>query len=155
MKRSIYLILKISRWWFWEIPTRFSILALCSYSGLLFLLFGSMNVSKIENIIESVNLPSKLWMFIGTPMFVSFVSLFVGAKVSNDIEALEKVIRFRNGQMGISSDKKASKILQKTSQLDVLSTHDNSEMYEKAKRGFEARFGTSSPTTVFKKLMDE
>lgn len=155
MRNFCLLLLKILNWWFLKIPIRFSILALLGYCGLFFLLFGTMNLPKVENILESIHLPKKSWMIIGGPMFISFVALFVGGKGSKNVSSLDKVVQFRNGQMGISSDKKASEILQKTSELDAMQNNKDSEVYNKAKRGFEARFGTSSPATAFKELMDK
>lgn len=56
--------------------------------------------------------------------------------------------------MSKSSDKDASEILKKTTYLDMLQKND-SDVFEKARRGFDATYGASSPTKAFRDLMDD
>lgn len=152
--RSILLLVHLFKIWIWVIPTRLTVLAIAVYFGLMYVLFGSVHVSEIKELLVG----NKWGYFFGfilpfaLPMFIAFISAFAQGKGAET--SLQQAIRFRNSQMRIKPPKDASRILQKTSILDLM-VNSNSDVMEKAKRGYEAEYGNSSPTKVFKDLMDE
>lgn len=138
----------------WWIPTRLTVIAIAGYFGLMYLLFGSVLVSEIKEYFGD-NKWGYLFGFIlpsGLPMFTAFVSMMAQGKSSET--SLQKAIRFRNSQMRIKPPKEASNILKQTSILDVVENSD-SDVMEKVKRGYEAEYGNSSVTNVFKRMMDD
>lgn len=140
--------------WMWWIPTRLTVIAIAGYFGMIYLLFGSILVSEIKEYFGD-NKCGYLFGFIlpfGFPMFLAFISMFAQGK--NSETSLQRAIRFRNGQMQIKPPKEASKILKQTSMLDLIENSD-SDVMEKAKRGFESEYRNSSATNVFKRMMDD
>lgn len=150
--KVIRILFRILYLWYWFIPIHFGMLAFVLYFGIIYLLYGTLNMSEIEHILGK---SEKLfffcfWLPFGVPLLLSLGSIFgspVGANSSHN-----DALNFRNGQMSISSDKEASEILKETSYLDMLNSN-NSEVFEKAKRGFEAKYGAKPPTEVFNDMM--
>jgi hypothetical protein len=67
--------------------------------------------------------------------------------------ALDQAIQFRNGQMSVSSPTEAAEILQKTSHLDAMKIHGNTDVMKSAQQGFDAKYGAASPTKVYNDIM--
>lgn len=128
--------------------------AVAGYFGLMYLIFGTVDVWQIKAQFEG-----NYWgYFIGfilpftLPTFIAFFSAFAETRDSSR-NSLQEALRYRNGQMRIKPDKEASKILRRTAYLDMLQSGD-SEVFEQARRGFNATYGNKPPTDIFKDLMD-
>lgn len=153
--RVVRLILKILYLWFWVIPIQFGMLAFICYFGLIYLLYGTISVSEIKMFLGKNDTTFFIcyWLPFAVPMLLSLGAIF-GSSLGSKSKSLEDAIIFRNGQMSKSSDKDASEILKKTTYLDMLQKND-SDVFEKARRGFDATYGASSPTKAFRDLMDD
>jgi hypothetical protein len=152
--RSILLLVHLLKIWIWVIPTCLTILAIAGHFGLMYLVFDSVHVNEIKEYFGD-NKWGYLFGFIlplALPMFIAFISAFAQGKGVES--SLQQAMRFRNGQMRVKPPVEASKILRKTAFLDALNSED-SEVYEKARRGYDAQYGNSSPTKVYRDLMDD
>ena len=70
--------------------------------------------------------------------------------------ALERAIQFRNGQMSVATPQRAAEILQKTAHLDLINANKNTnQVFRSAAHGFDAKYGASSPTKVYRDIMDK
>lgn len=153
--RVVRLILKIIYFWYWHIPTKFGMLAFIGYFLLIYIFFGAISVSEIKVILGKNDATFFIcfWLPFAVPMLLSLGAIF-GSSAGPKGKSLEDAIKFRNGQMNVSADKEASEILRKTSYLDMLNSND-SDVFKKARRGFDATYGASSPTKAFRDLMDD
>ncbi len=95
----------------------------------------------------------KFWLPFGIPILLSFGSSLYGSTGVKKT-SLRETIRYRNGQMRVKSDKEASEILKKTNFLDLL-PNDESAIFEKARKGFDAKYGTKPSNEIFDDLMNE
>ncbi len=98
------------------------------------------------------------YIIFGIPFFWSFISMFamtsgsprLGSKMNS---TLDNAIAYRNGQMNVASPKEAAEILQKTSHLDAMKIHGHMDSMKSAEQGFNAKYGSSSPSKVYKDIM--
>lgn len=149
-------LLHLMRLWLWVIPTRLTILAIGLHLVLMYSIFGTVHVQEIKNIFNK-NETAYFFGFtlpFSFPMFLSFLSAFAFDKMRSNETSLEQAIRFRNGQMRVKPPIEASKILRKTAYLDVLNS-DESDVYESARRGYDASYSHKPPTEIFKDLMKD
>jgi len=157
IKLILKLILKILKAWYWDIPIRFNILAFLGYFAIIYLVFGTIEVDGIESILKAYDISFFVAIVIplGIPMFLSFGAMFPESPIgcSPNKSALQSVIKYRNGQMSITSDKNAAEIYAKTADLDVMNANSDSEIYKTAIRGFNATYGASNPTKVYNDMM--
>jgi hypothetical protein len=151
MTKIIYFILKLLKWWFWSIPLRFNILATATYFGIFYLVFGTIDVFDASKIMEKNGINDGFIIFFAIPILLSFAS-FMAPSFGNASSPLSDAIKYRNGQMAINEDKKASEIFQKTAILDAMNNSSNSETMKQAERGFNARFGNDPPSKIFDEL---
>jgi hypothetical protein len=80
-----------------------------------------------------------------------FASTKSGVNNSNT-SALDAAIKFRNGQMNVTTPQKAFEILKDTSSLDLMKANEGTEIFEQAVQGFNAKYGAKPPQEVFKGL---
>lgn len=156
--RLLNIFIRIIIWgiylWFWLVPTCLTVVAIAIYFGLIYWIFDTVHVSEIMEYFGG----NKWGYFFGfilpfsLPMFIAFISAFAQGKRAET--SLQQAIRFRNSQIRIKPPKEASNILKQTSMLDVIENSD-SDVMEKVKRGFQAEYGNSSVTNVFKRMMDD
>lgn len=154
--KTVRLVLLLAKFWLWTIPTRLNVIGIGLYFGLIYVIFGTVHVQEIKALLGN-DTTAYLFGFIqpfALPMFVAFISAFALSRQASGKSSLEQALRFRNGQMSVKPDKEASRILRKTSYLDMLNS-DDSDVFESARRGFSAQYGNKPPTKVFKDLMDE
>ncbi len=141
--------------WLWWIPTRLTVIAIAGYFGFIYLLYDTIHVSEIKQIYGDKKWGYFFGFFLpfAFPMFLAFISALAHGKGSSG-SSLFQAIKFRNGQMRIKPPIEASTILRKTAFLDALNSNV-SDTYHKARRGYDAQYGNSSPTRVFKDLMKD
>ncbi len=142
--------------WIWFIPVRFGAVAMFLYLGVSYLIFGTLEVFEIKRILGDEWSIFFGWLIpFGWPTFLSFASMFGGGSNSTSkSNTLDDAIKFRDGQMGIHSDKVASEIFMKTSHLDVMrANQSNSRAYGQASRGFDAKYGTHSPSYIYNDIV--
>lgn len=146
LARVIYL-------WYWWIPIQLGILSLMSYFGLIYLLFGTIDITEIQEILGNCETSFFLyfWVPFAVPIFLSLGACFA-SPVGSKSRSLDEAIRYRNGQMSVKPDKEAAEILGRTSYLDMLNSNDWN-VFLAARQGFDARYGAKPPTEVFKDLM--
>lgn len=94
----------------------------------------------------------KFWLPFAIPIFLSLGSTLYSSPGIKK-QSLNEAIRFRNGQMKVKSDKEASEILERTNYLDMLQKSD-SEVFEKARRGFDAKYRTKPANEIFNDMVD-
>lgn len=157
IEQLIKIPLKALYLWYWVIPIRFSVLAFAAYFGVMYLLYGSLYASDIQNVLEA-NGVGMFWGFVVpfvVPVFLSLGATFSGGGNPNaSTSAIDDAIKFRNGQMNIAPPKKAAEILRKTAHLDVIQANkDSNDVFKNASYGFDAKYGISSPTKVFDDIM--
>lgn len=156
--RLLNIFIRIIIWgiylWFWLVPTCLTVVAIAIYFGLIYWIFDTVHISEIK---EYFGYDKWGYLFgfilpLALPMFIAFIAMMAQGKGAES--SLQQAIRFRNGLMIVKPPVKASNILRKTAFLDALNS-DDSEVYEKARRGYNAKYGNSSPTKVFNDLMDD
>jgi hypothetical protein len=148
-------LIRVIYLWYWWIPLNLGLLALVSYFALIYLLYGTIEMQELNTILgkNGNNFFWKFWLPFGIPILLSLGSSLYGSKgVKNN--KLDEAIRFRNGQMRVKSDKEASDILRKTNYLDLLQ-NDESVIFERARKGFDAKYGTKPTNEIFDDLMNE
>lgn len=152
---SLLFLLHLIKIWIWVIPKNLTIIAIAGYFGLMYLLYGTIHVSEIKSDFGD----NKWGYFFGfilplaLPMLIAFISMFSQGASSNG-NSLQRAIQFRNSQMRNKTPIEASEVLKETSYLDAL-CKDDSDVFEKARRGFNAQYGNSPPTRVFEDIMDK
>lgn len=145
--------------WYWIIPFRFNVLAFAAYFGIMYLCYGSIHVSDIKEVVKANNL-GMFWGFFvpfAVPCFISFGAMMGGDGLGSDasLSTIDRAIQFRNGQMNVASTKRASEILEKTAHLDVIKANkDNNKVFKRAEQGFNAKYGASSPSAIYKDIME-
>jgi hypothetical protein len=153
--KSIQIVLRVLYLWYWIIPLNLGLLALVGYFGLIYLLFGTISMSEINEIVGKSGSAFfwQFWLPFAIPIFMSLGStLYRSDGVKK--QSLNEAIRFRNGQMKVKSDKEASEILRKTNYLDMLQKND-SEVFDKARRGFDAKCRTKPANEIFNDIMNK
>jgi hypothetical protein len=152
-------ILSLLYMWYWMIPIRLGALAFIVYFVLMYVIYGSLQPTEIKGFLESngLNMFTGFFLPFGIPTFLSLGAMFGMAGPANapSPTALEKAIQYRNGQMSVSSDKKAAEIFEKTAHLDVMQANINVPIMSSAVRGFDAKYGASSPTKVYNDIMNK
>lgn len=140
--------------WYWIIPISFNVLAFAGYFLLMYLIYGSLQVSEINNFLEGHGISTFVGFFVpfGIPCFLALGAMF-GLVSPSSLSSIDQAIDYRNRQMGISTPKEAAEILQKTSTLDAMKVYGHMDVMKSANQGFNAKYGTSSPTTVFKDMV--
>jgi hypothetical protein len=146
-------ILKIIYWWVIKIPFAFGVLSSVIYFAAIYLIFGTIEIWKIERILGTdFNVIFGLLIPFELPIFLSYVSMFGGHSTSN----LPNVITYRNGRMNQSSDIVAADIYFQTAHLDMINSNKNvSGAYGQMSRGFDAKYGTHSPSYIYNDLMNK
>jgi len=160
---KIFLILlKVLNYWFFVIPGRVALFAFIGYNLFIYFYFGAWDVNVVREALGGrYSTEYQLFLlFIVFPMVWSFFSMFAmtmdGPRFSNRTNsALDAAIAYRNGQMTVSTSKKAFEIYKDTAHLDVMSTNKNSAIFEQAVRGFNAKHGNSTPQKIFKAFTDK
>lgn len=157
---KIFLILlKVLNYWFFLIPGRFTILALVCYYFLIDYIVGDQAFYLFNRqLSESWEyLPGVFWIVFGFPTLWAFISMWAdtmsGPRFGDSMNsALDSAIAYRNGQMSISSPKKAFDIYRDTTHLDVMKKNSQNKTFEQAVQGFNAKYGNSSPQKIFKEF---
>lgn len=143
--------------WIWFIPLRFGVASIALYFLATYLIYGTIDSSEIERILGNTGFNVFFgWMLpLGWPSFLAFASMFgSGSNSTSKSNNLDDAIKFRDGQMNQHSDAKAFEIYNATAHLDVM--RDNAsrgEAYSQASRGFDAKYGTHSPSYIYNDIM--
>ena len=158
--KFIKIILKALYMWYWMLPIRLGLLALVAYFGMIYFIFGSLQMTQIRDILEASDMNTFTGLFIpfGVPMLLALGSTFgvTYAGHAPSPSALDRAIQFRNGQMSVSTPQQAADILQKTAHLDLISANkDTNSVFRSAAHGFDAKYGASSPTKVYNDIMNK
>jgi hypothetical protein len=157
--RIVASILWLLNLWFFKLPSRLTVIAFCGYYLAIELIIGDQPTYLFNRDLEAIGfgLYYLFWIGLGFPFFWSFVSMFAGSENLPGMadNSLKEAIRFRDGQMSISTPQKAFEIQKKTAVLDVLNENSNSHIHRKAMEGFRALHGDEPPQKTYKSLIEK
>lgn len=157
---AILILIRLLNIWFFIIPGRLTVIAFVTYYLILSWIIGDQPIYLFNRSLKEKGEWSYLlfWIFFGWPLFWSFVCMFASSSTTaGTIEnsTLKSVLKFRDGQMSVSTPKKAFRIFQKTALLDVIDDNVEKEQLKRAGQGFNALYGNVAPQEIYKGLMDD
>lgn len=150
-------LLLIPYMWYWMIPIRLGALAFAGYFLLMYLIYGSLSPIEIRLFLKESG-TTMFWGFFvpfGVPTLLSLGAMFgvTSPSAAPNLNNINRAIQFRNGQMSVSTPQGAAEILEKTAHLDMIAANSDQPVFNSALQGFDAKYGASSPTTVFNEMM--
>lgn len=152
-------IFSLLNWWFFKIPSRYSVIALVGYNLLIYFTFGRWSIDAVQETLGKDSYKMALFhIFISFPMFWSFICCWSNAKLTSskfrksNTDAIDRAIEYRNGQIRVQTPQEAFETMKKTAVLDQISTNNGIDAYDKAMQGFNADFGNKTPQEIFNKL---
>ena len=158
--QAFYLILKALNFWFFIIPGKIPLLAFIGYFFIIDWSVGDQPIYLFNRQLGGVNSWGHFffWIGLGFPFLWSFSYIWAATKngVNNsNTSALDAAIKFRNGQMNVTTPQKAFEILKDTSSLDLMKANEGNKTFESALQGFNSKYGTKPPPEVFKGLTNK
>lgn len=149
-------LLKVLNFWFFVIPSRFTLLLIAVYMVVSYLILGDWGMVGVRNTFDYGTAPYYLYLlFVGFPMFWAFICAWSDAKMtsagfSGQVNtALNNAIAYRNGQMSNKKAQEAFKIFKDTAHLDLMKANQGNSHFDKAMSGFRADFGNKTPQEAF------
>lgn len=153
------LFLKILNIWFFILSSRFPILNM----AVLFFLMKWITKDQPHYLFVRELGGVKTWgyflfmLFFEFPFFWSFFCLWGDVKMlsrNTNQPNLDSAIKFRDGQMNITTPQKAFEIYRETSSLDMMKAKEGNPTFERAIQGYKAVYGNKPPNEVYKDLTE-
>jgi hypothetical protein len=152
--------LNLLKWWFFNIPSRFSLLALVGNFLIIYWFQDGRPLYLLQRDLRGISdfAYCAFWICFGFPLFFSFFCCWTEAKMTsskfrkNSTSALDNAIEFRNGQKGIQTAQEAFKTLKNTASLDQMKANEGNSAFDKSIQGFNALYGNKTPQEVYKGL---
>jgi len=151
-------LLKILNYWIIKIPLKLGIFSWIIYFSIIYFIFGTIEISKINHrIIGDNHLYSFLFgLFFVIPMVWAFF-VTLGICIGSDDNGktgfdrgLDGILYYRDQKMNHASPEKAYEIMKKTVHLDLM---DKDPVFENAKIGFLNKYGNSGPGKIYEDFM--
>lgn len=151
-------VLRVLLWWFFMIPSRYTIFAFLAFFFTIQLSIGDQPLHLFNRSLGGTGSLgyNTFWLFLGAPCFISFFTLFGGSTHHlGDItdDKLKRLIAYRNGQILHKGPKEGYEIYKKTALLDVMNDNENDEVIGKVKRGFNASHLNRDVTTIYEEFI--
>lgn len=154
--KMFLILLKVLNYWFFVIPSRFTVLLIAVQMVVSYLIFGDWGMVGVRNTFGYDTILYNLYLvFVGGPMFWAFICAWSDAKMASNgfsgqiNSSLNNAIAYRNAQMGNKTAQEAFGIYKDTAHLDVMKANQGNHSFDKAVQGFNAQYGNKTPQETF------